>query len=145
MFTIFKSVRKIIGLQNKVDVNPKPENKGKDNFLDKTIAKTSSFVDNLFQFIDSEHKMIKEKMKNLYQSNYDLGLKHLKRGNVKEAIFRFRIIKKFWPNNYDAYYQLIYCLMLNDELAEAQKVIDDLLTKNPSDKERINKLLSRRS
>ena len=145
MFSIFRSVKKIVGWQNKGDINPKPGNSNRTSLLDKTIDKTSNLFDSLFQSISSEHKVIKEKMKNLYQSNYDLGLKHLKQGNVKEAIFRFRIIKKFWPNNYDAYHQLIYCLILNNELAEAQKIIDNLLTKNPSDKEKINKLLSRRS
>ena len=62
--------------------------------------------------------------------------------NIKEAIFRFKITKKFWPQNYEAYYELIYCLLLEGEFESAQKVIDDLLEKSPDYKERIDQLLS---
>ena len=144
MFNIFKSVKKIVGFEDK-NANADKRAETGDSTLEKKINQLSNFFGKIFKSITSEHKIIKEKMKDLYRSNYDLGIKHLKNGNVKEAIFRFRIIRKFWPNNYDAYYQLIYCLMLNNELEEAQKIIDDLLIRNPNDKEKINKLLSRKS
>jgi tetratricopeptide (TPR) repeat protein len=144
MFNIFKSNKKNFGWQDQKRY-PEPKNKVRGNFLDKPINKISNFFDSLSQSVISEHGVIKKKIKNLYQSNYDLGLQHLNNGNVREAIFRFRIIKKFWPHIYDAYYYLIYCLVLDNNLTEAQKIIDDLLIKNPSDKEKINKLLAQNS
>ena len=85
-------------------------------------------------------ELSKKKIQDLSKTNYNLGIKHLEEGNLKEAIFRFKITKKFWPHNYEAYYELIYCLILENEFEEAQKVIDELLEKSPDYKERIDQL-----
>ena len=75
---------------------------------------------------------IKKKLKNLLETNYALGMKHLEKGNLSDAIFRFRFIKRFWPHHYQTYYQLAYCLFLDNNPQEAEEVLEELIAKNPN-------------
>lgn len=93
--------------------------------------KLTQFLGDKFQLVQDEIIAVKEKSKNLRETNYNLGLKHLENGRLTDAIFRFRLIKKFWPDLFDAYYQLAYCLVLDDKLDEAKNVLEELLSKNP--------------
>ena len=81
--------------------------------------------------VKTEFSTLKNKYNNLLETNYNLGLKHIKNGNLSDAIFRFRFIKKFWPNHYDSHYQLAYCLVLNKKSPEAKKILEELMTKDP--------------
>lgn len=94
--------------------------------------KLTQFLGDKFQLVQDEITAVKEKSKNLRETNYNLGLKHLENGRLTDAIFRFRLIKKFWPDLFDAYYQLAYCLVLDDKLDEAKNILEELLSKNPS-------------
>ena len=67
----------------------------------------------------------------MLETNYSLGLKHLDKGNVSDAIFRFRFVKRFWPECFDAHYQLAYALTLNKRPFEARKILTELLKKKP--------------
>lgn len=142
MFDIIRSIKKITGLQKRdhQQVVEAHQNDSPVQTIESRVDKFSNFIDHLFSFVVVEYRIIKEKMQDLSKTNYDLGVKHLENGNLKEAIFRFKITKRFWPHNYDAYYELIYCLILENEFDEAQKVIDDLLKKCPSYKEKIDQL-----
>ncbi|MCE3255039.1 MAG: Tetratricopeptide repeat [Rickettsiaceae bacterium] len=132
MFNFITAIKKATGFYKEPDpVEEKKADKQKQNWLENKIGKLSGIFDKIASSVSSEYQSIKEKSKDLYSTNYKLGMRFLEEGNLKEAIFRFKITKKFWPNNYDAYYQLAICLILNEEFAEAQKVIDELLTKNP--------------
>lgn len=142
MFDIIRSIKKITGLHKKEVTLVEPENHHPVEVISQKIDKVSNFFEHLWALITIEYSTIKEKFQDLSKANYDLGIKHLEEGNVREAIFRFKITKKFWPHNYEAYYQLIYCLILENELDEAEKIIDELLIKNPSYKEKIDQLLS---
>lgn len=79
----------------------------------------------------NEFFVMKEKYNNLLETNYNLGLKHIENGRLSDAIFRFHFIKKFWPQHYDSYYQLAYCLVLNKKPDEAKKILEELMTKDP--------------
>lgn len=94
--------------------------------------KLTQFLGDKFQLVQEEIASLKEKSQNLRETNYNLGLKHLENGRLTDAIFRFRLIKKFWPDLFDAHYQLAYCLVLDDKLDEAKNVLEELLSKNPS-------------
>lgn len=94
-------------------------------------AKLTQFLGDKFYSVGEEFSTIKKKCENLRETNYNLGLKHLENGHLSDAIFRFRFIKKFWPDLYDAYYQLAYCLVLNDEPRKAKEVLQELLVKKP--------------
>ena len=99
--------------------------------LRQNSEKFTGFLGEKFELAQEEYSSIKEKCKDLRSTNYNLGMKHMENGNLPEAIFRFKIIKKFWPDNYDAYYQLAYCLTLQEKFLEARKVLEELLGKKP--------------
>jgi tetratricopeptide (TPR) repeat protein len=157
MFNIFKSASSFFGgflglnkekhQQNYPQEEQKPPNpltntnekNNKKNYG--VIDKVGNFFEKSLAFAIVEYRIIKDKLQDLSQTNYNLGLQHLDIGNIKEATFRFKITKRFWPHNYDAYYQLIYCLILSHKFEAAQKVIDELLQKNPSYKPKIDQLL----
>jgi len=82
-----------------------------------------------------EYNSIREKCKNLQNTNYELGLKHLENNNVDEAIFRFKITKKFWPNCHNANYQLAYCYSLIEKYYKAEPILNEIIAKNLSNEE----------
>jgi TolA-binding protein len=114
-----------------------------DNITESKTKRVLGFVNNKLEEAKNELFTMKGKMGNLLETNYQLGLRHIERGNISDAIFRFRFIKKFWPNCYDAYYQLAYCLCLKNRVSEAKKILNELLVKNPDHnkaKDLLNKL-----
>ena len=141
MFDIIRSVKRIAGLGKKPDVEAAVNTAPEEHPLGTKLDKLSGFFDQIFDRLLTEYHSIKEKSQDLSATNYVLGMQHLEDGNLKEAIFRFKITRKFWPKNYDAYYQLIICLILNRDFEEAQKVIDELLEKSPNYKEKIDQIL----
>jgi len=125
------------GLVKKLFFKKSDNQKEEDNKKNLAIAlreKSQEFSDGISEKIDlvkTEFSVMKEKYDNLLETNYNLGLKHIDNGNLAEAIFRFRFIKKFWPTHYDSYYQLAYCLVLNKKSGEAKKILEDLAIKDP--------------
>ncbi|MBP7710520.1 MAG: tetratricopeptide repeat protein [Rickettsiales bacterium] len=92
----------------------------------------SKFLGSSLNEASKEYFTIKEKCKDLHYTNFDLASRHLEKGNLSEAIFRFRFVKKFWPNDFDAYYQLAYCLVLKNKPEKAKEVLEELLKLNPN-------------
>lgn len=137
-----KDVQKDIITDQPQDQTTPESKENTQNDLTKKLDNLSGFIHKSFAYFIVEYRIIKEKLKDLSRTNYDLGMKHLEEGNIKEAIFRFKITKKFWKDNYDAYYQLIYCLILDNKFEAAQKVIDELLQRNPGSKTKIDQLFS---
>lgn len=105
-------------------LNSQKENKG-------NIAKLKNFVNLNYNNLTEEYNLIKNKFNNLLETNYNQGLKHLSNNKISEAIFRFRFIKKFWPNHLDSYYQLAICYLKKEKTAEAKNILQELFTKNP--------------
>lgn len=99
--------------------------------LQQKSEKLLGFFEEKFQLVRDEFHSIRAKCDNLRETNYQNGLGHLEKGNLSDAIFRFRFIKKFWPDLLDAHYQLAYCLVLNRRPFEAKKILTELLAKNP--------------
>lgn len=82
----------------------------------------------IFQgFINSN----REKLKNLYQTNYQNGMYHLEHGNLWDATLRFKIIKRFWPKQLEAQYQYAICLVLQNMTRDARALLNDILKNNP--------------
>jgi tetratricopeptide (TPR) repeat protein len=104
-------------------------------------AKFVEFLNEKSTALQKEFVTIKSKCKNLRETNYQLGLRHLENGHLSDAIFRFRFIKKFWPDLFDAYYQLAYCLVLKKKPFEARKVLQELLLKKPDYDKKARELL----
>ena len=89
----------------------------KENFL--------KLNNNFINFI----KTIKYKLSNLYETNYNTGLKFIEDGNLFDAVFRFKLIKIFFPKKVEPKYQYAYCLALYkyypDAKFELQKIINE--------------------
>ena len=66
------------------------------NFFHKKSSSFLFFISNHIEIVRKEIEIIKKKSKNLLETNYNLGLKHLEKGNLGDAIFRFKFIKKFY-------------------------------------------------
>lgn len=97
--------------------------------------KLIDFVTGGIENLKTEFDEIKSKYDNLLETNYDLGLKHLENGKIPEAIFRFRFIKRIWPDSYRSYYYLAYALTLKGgkkSFLEAKEILETLLEKSPS-------------
>lgn len=92
----------------------------------------SSFAKTKFEEAQAETKLLRRRFSNLLESNYEVGMIHLQKGDVGDAIFRFKFIKKFWPDHLKSYYQLAYCLAIKNKDEEAQKVLQELLAKDPN-------------
>ena len=122
-----KIFKKLFGISKKdVDLE-----KTRTAFHEKSKA-FFAFLENGFGAFLKEITDVREKTKNLRETNYKIGLVHLEKGNLTDAIFRFRFIKKFWPDLFDAYYQLAYCLVLDKKYSKAKDVLEELILKNPT-------------
>lgn len=137
--------KKIFGGKKSNEKESKPDSTGTKmaSSLKKKSQELSEFFSSTAQQVQNEFFIIKEKCSDLANTNYKLGLKHLENGNLSEAIFRFRFVKKFWPNHYDSYHQLAYCLVLDNKSAEAKKILEELIVKNPNCDQSSKDLLAR--
>ena len=133
-------LKKLVG---KSDKKPKEESKSEKlaENLRKKSEELTQFLGDKMESVREEYFSIREKTKNLRQTNYNLGIKHLENGHVDEAIIRFKIIRRFWPDVIDAQYQIAYCLVLKEKFKEAKKVLDELLNKNPDYDQKAHDLL----
>ncbi len=104
-------------------------------------SKIIDFVEEKVKQSREEYFAIKEKIKDLHNTNYELGLKHLENGRLKDASFRFYLMRKFWPNDPDVYFQHAYCLILRNKNKAAKKVLEELLQKDPNYDARAYELL----
>lgn len=126
---IGKIFRKLIG-----KTEPEKEEEISTSIAQSIREKSQKIIDTAsekFQNATREFFDIKQRLENLRESNYKLGLKHLENGHIKDAIFRFRFINYKWPDLLDAYYQLAYCLTLDNKPHEAKIVLKKLLAHHP--------------
>ena len=133
---IKKIFKKILGVGAEADVEAKES-------LRESANKLQIFFEEKVNFVKAEYQLIRKKLENLQDTNYQQGLRYLDRGHVRDAIWRFRIVIKFWPDHLDAYYQLAYALVLNNKLIQAKKVLEDFLAHNPNYDQKAYDLLER--
>jgi len=106
--------------------------------------KFQEFTEEKISFVKQEYQLIKKKLDNLAETNYQQGLKYLAKGDIRDAILRFRIVVKFWPNEYpDAYYQLAYSLILHNKSDKAKVVLEHFLRDHPSYSHKARELLDK--
>jgi len=96
------------------------------DFFKNARGQITSIIRRVKNFIDD----VKDKFHNLYQTNYDTGMYHLERGNLWDAAFRFKIIKRFWPDMLDAQYKYAYCLVLQGFNSDAKTLLKEILVKD---------------
>ena len=103
-------------------------------------SELSKFVANFIPMVKErsvefvrECKEAREKLKDIPGTNYSLGLKHLKQGNLDDAIMRFRMVSFLKPDNYMAHYQLGRCMIMAGDNDNAKKQFEKTLEINKSD------------
>jgi len=126
---MFDQFKKILGFGKKED---------KSSFG--KVEKAVNFLSEKIKEAVSESKVIMDKLHDLHKTNYELGLIHLKKGNLKEAIFRFKIVRKFWPQDYNSHLKLIYCYFITKQEEYANRAIEYLLYLDPNFKSEIEQL-----
>lgn len=140
---MFKNITKLFGRSQKDAAN---EDSKSNSEISQTILQKSKrfseFLNSRAELLQEELSLIRYKCQDLRQTNFDLGMKHLKNNALPEAIFRFRLIKKFWPEYFEAYYQLAYCLTLHRKYKKACDVLEELLEKEPNFDPAAQELLS---
>ena len=130
--------RKIIGKEE--DKDPGRAEKIATEIQDKSEKLFDLFSQKVSKSIE-EVSVIREKSKDLEETNFKLGRFHLEKGNLREASFRFYLMTKFYPNNIDAQYELAYCYALREKYTKSQKTLKNLLKKQPNYDERAQRLL----
>ncbi|MEG8230918.1 tetratricopeptide repeat protein, partial [Candidatus Rickettsia tasmanensis] len=67
----------------------------------------------------------KYKFSHLAETNYQLGLDHLYRGNLNDALLRFKLVDKFFnPNDSKVYYQLGWVYFLKNNYRQAIEYLE---------------------
>ncbi|HJK87002.1 MAG TPA: class I SAM-dependent methyltransferase [Candidatus Megaira endosymbiont of Nemacystus decipiens] len=97
-------------------------------FLKKTpnkLVKVGSCCSKILKKLISKVKNFINKLSNLKTSNLNLGKLHIQRGNISDAILRFKLVDKFLdPGNKIASYWLLWSYVLNNDFKEAKKYIN---------------------
>jgi predicted TPR repeat methyltransferase len=78
-------------------------------------------LSNFYLQLTTFFKQLITKMQDLVGTNYDLGLHHLKQGNISDAIMRFKLILYFQKNHLYARYNLSRSYIFNSENDKAIK------------------------
>jgi predicted TPR repeat methyltransferase len=86
-----------------------------DADISQQVAKTLNFLKQKMDEFVKECNESKEKLKDIPGTNYRLGLTHMHRGNIEDAVMRFRMVAFLTPENINAYYNLGRCLLLLDD------------------------------
>jgi hypothetical protein len=104
----------------------------------------SSIFKNILIFFGKkivEISVMKKKLSNLEKTNFDLGVKRMTENHIGEAIFRFKIVKKFWPKNKESYLKLIECFIIKNKKQKAEKVAKELMLVDSSYLDKIDKII----
>ena len=96
------------------------------------ICELPTFIKNQIQRVKNEFITLREKLRNVADSNMKLGIYHLRSGNYRDAIFRFKLVEKYLdPNNKLAYYWLGWIYFLKQDYKNS--IINLIKAKNEDD------------
>ncbi|XVN40267.1 MAG: methyltransferase domain-containing protein [Rickettsia endosymbiont of Argas persicus] len=99
--------------------------KDKIKYYYSTIINIPNFIKNKILKFKNYLKDTKYKMNHLRQTNYELGLDHLYRGNLNDALLRFKLVDKFFnPHDSKTYYQLGWTYFLKNDYKKAIEYLE---------------------
>lgn len=81
-------------------------------------------IKNFCSYLLVESKNLKEKFKDLTLTNYNLGLHHINKGNIKDAKIRFLMVTKLRPDLADAHYHLARCYINELKFEKAREELE---------------------
>lgn len=100
--------------------------------LRSSITKSSDFLVGILTgiknfFIDHKNELlsIREKIKDLYHTNLELGKYHLQNGRCWDTIIRLIILKRFIKDTPESSYIIAWAYLLSGNLKNALKYFDD--------------------
>ncbi|MFV9875108.1 MAG: methyltransferase domain-containing protein [Rickettsiales endosymbiont of Dermacentor nuttalli] len=99
--------------------------------LDHKISKMKAMWNYLYQFYLNYIHVIIEKLQDLPDTNYKLGLLHLRKDNIYDAKLRFKIVLLFNKNHLMASYKLGYCYLLMGNNKQAMQYFTSCLKLKP--------------
>jgi len=76
---------------------------------------------------------LKYKISNLFETNITNGLTHYYSGHYSDALTRFKIMNKMWPNNPVVHYNLGRCYFILEKFDKAKTNLTKALDLNPDD------------
>ena len=76
------------------------------------------------EYLRNVVKDSKEKLSDLTEANYNLGLYHLKANNLRDATFRFKLVLYFNPSHKSALFNLAKCLIAQNKKAQALEKLE---------------------
>jgi predicted TPR repeat methyltransferase len=104
-------------------------NKFKGSFGDKSIKEIAV---GLLYNLKQEFLVIKEKMKDLERTNYELGMYHYNSGNLSDAIFRFKMLKKIFKVRGQIDYFIGRCYIERNQIEKSKPYIESYLKSTDS-------------
>lgn len=102
----------------------------KNRFLSRfglIFSSLSNWLTSFFKDLSSS----KSKFSDLVDTNYKLGLNHLRRDNIVDAKFRFKMVLRFQPSHLEANYYMAKALLMDNETTTAIKHLNKVLKINP--------------
>lgn len=99
-----------------------------------SLKQVSSYARDKTKVIAAELATFRHKMKNIPETNYELGIRHLIYGNLNDATMRFKLVTYLNAKHQKAYIGLAEALLLQNNKKEALSAIKKALTINPQDK-----------
>lgn len=91
---------------------------------------TNSRFNILKEKIIQKLSSFKKKTINLIQTNYELGIFHLYKYNITDAIFRLKLVLFFNKNHTLAQYYLATCFYIKTDSEKAKEILEKLLSKD---------------
>jgi predicted TPR repeat methyltransferase len=89
------------------------------------------YAKHLFGKFVLESTLVREKLKNLPHTNFELGKYHLEKENLSDAIMRFKMVAFLVPDHAEAHYYLGCAYILNENYNKAQEVLEKALQLQP--------------
>lgn len=98
-----------------------------------SIKETTQSAKDLINAQIEEIAIIRQKIKDLKSTNIKLGIKHFDLGFIDDSIFRFKIVKKIWPDAVIANYYLGRSYVEKYQYEKASPYIDEYLKSGHQD------------
>lgn len=95
----------------------------------------SGFFKRKIADFNAQCKEAREKLRDIPGTNFNLGLYHLKIGNIDDAIMRFKMVNFLKPEMKEVSYYLGRCLVIKGDLEDAKPYLEKARSNNVKVKE----------
>ncbi len=100
--------------------------------LEATVASFPQKIRNFFNKTLQEVHIAIDKLKNLSETNYELGIYHMNKGNIRDAKMRFAFVIRLKPDFAIAHYHLARCYLFDLDFDKAKAELNLALSLDPN-------------